>query len=92
MYRKNKNLFQKEKRTKRHILGLWALSKQSLEPQCELKVELGSVWPEESNNPNIEVRRQKSGWPICNDLAKFSRKTGIRFSVLIVDLELNRLD
>jgi hypothetical protein len=53
---------------------------------------LVSVWPEETTNPNIELRRQKSGWPIWNDLAKFCRKTGIPLSALIVDLEFNRMD
>jgi hypothetical protein len=54
--------------------------------------ELVSVWPDEATNPNVELRRLKSGWPIWNDLAKFCRQTGISLSALIVDLEFNRLD
>jgi hypothetical protein len=54
--------------------------------------DIVSVWPEESSNPNVELRRLKSGWPIWNDLAKFCCKTGTPVEALVVELEFNRLD
>jgi hypothetical protein len=54
--------------------------------------DIVSVWPEETSNPNVELRRLKSGWPIRNDFGKFCRKIGIPIEALIVELEFNRLD